>query len=128
MAIYAVSDIHGCYTQFQHLLDKIALAGDDELYILGDVIDRGPKSPEMLRWCVEAPANVHVLLGNHEDMAACVVVRDPDRMHAPRHDSWTYNGGAETRGALLRRTDADWRRERLVPWLQGLAQYSMYCP
>ena len=52
MAIYAVSDIHGCYTQFQHLLDKISLTDSDELYILGDVIDRGPKSPEVLQCCL----------------------------------------------------------------------------
>ena len=51
MAVWAVSDVHGCYTQFQHLLDKASPGTDDEIYILGDVIDRGPKPVEMLRWC-----------------------------------------------------------------------------
>lgn len=124
MAVYAVSDIHGCYTQFQHLLDKIALTDGDELYILGDVLDRGPKSPEMLLWCLDAPRNVHVLLGNHEDMAGCVICRDPEGLAMDGRDPWSYNGGEATRRALLRRTDPDWRRERLAPWLRGLSPFA----
>lgn len=124
VAVYAVSDVHGCYTQFQHLLDKISLTGDDDLYILGDVIDRGPKSPEMLAWCLDAPPNVHVLLGNHEDMAGCVVRRDPEGLSMGWRDSWYCNGGDATRGALLRRTDPDWRRDRLAPWLAGLSPFA----
>ena len=40
--IYAVSDIHGCYDKYQELLEKINFGPDDTLYVLGDVIDRGP--------------------------------------------------------------------------------------
>lgn len=124
MAVWAVSDVHGCYTQFQHLLDKASPGTDDEIYILGDVIDRGPKPVEMLRWCIDAPPTVHTLLGNHEDMAGCVVMRDPDGLEVRWGDSWVYNGGEYTRTALLRHTDATWRRERLVPWLEGLEPYA----
>lgn len=39
---YVISDIHGCYDQFIELLDLIQLKDSDTLYVLGDVVDRGP--------------------------------------------------------------------------------------
>ena len=42
MATYVISDIHGQYNMFIELLDKIDLKDTDTLYILGDVLDRGP--------------------------------------------------------------------------------------
>ena len=44
MRKFAISDIHGCLKSFEALLDKIQLSTSDELYILGDYIDRGPDS------------------------------------------------------------------------------------
>ena len=44
MAKYAISDIHGCLKSFQALLEKIDLKKEDELFLLGDYIDRGPDS------------------------------------------------------------------------------------
>ena len=42
MATYVISDIHGQYDMFMELLGKIPLKDSDTLYILGDVVDRGP--------------------------------------------------------------------------------------
>ncbi|NCE64642.1 hypothetical protein D1159_08595 [Pseudoflavonifractor sp. 524-17] len=39
---YAVSDIHGCYEKYRELLKAISFGKNDTLYVLGDVIDRGP--------------------------------------------------------------------------------------
>ena len=44
MSRFAISDIHGCYKTLLALLDKIAFSKADELYILGDYVDRGPDS------------------------------------------------------------------------------------
>lgn len=41
---YAISDIHDCYLTFQEILNRIGLSKDDELYLLGDFINRGPDS------------------------------------------------------------------------------------
>lgn len=41
---YFVSDIHGEYELFLHLLDKIGFSGGDTVYILGDLIDKGERS------------------------------------------------------------------------------------
>lgn len=69
---YAVSDIHGHLPQLQAALDLVDLDGDPEasLLLLGDYIDRGPHSMEVLRLVKETesshPGRVVVLPGNHE--------------------------------------------------------------
>lgn len=68
MATYVISDIHGQYDMFLELLDKISLKETDTLYILGDVLDRGPHPIKTLRRLMEMP-NVICIVGNHELMA-----------------------------------------------------------
>ena len=66
--VYAVSDIHGCYDKYIDLLNKINFSPDDTLYVLGDVIDRGPDGFKIMLDMAQRP-NVVNLLGNHEAMA-----------------------------------------------------------
>ena len=47
--IYAMSDIHGQYEQFLTLLEQIGIRKEDTLYILGDVVDRGPEPMKILK-------------------------------------------------------------------------------
>ena len=47
--IYVMSDIHGCDERYRNILKQIKLKADDHLYILGDVIDRGPCGLNILR-------------------------------------------------------------------------------
>ncbi|MCH5267533.1 MAG: serine/threonine protein phosphatase [Lachnospiraceae bacterium] len=68
MAIYVTSDIHGQYDMFMELLEKINLQEGDTLYILGDVLDRGPHPIKTLMKLMEMP-NAVCLVGNHEVMA-----------------------------------------------------------
>ena len=49
MAVYAIADIHGEYDLFMELLDKIALQDTDTLYVIGDVVDRGPHPVKVLQ-------------------------------------------------------------------------------
>jgi serine/threonine protein phosphatase 1 len=67
--IYCVADIHGEYQRYLALLEKLKLRVDDTLYVLGDVVDRGPEPMKVLLDMMERP-NVVPLLGNHEYMAA----------------------------------------------------------
>ena len=67
--IYCASDLHGDYTKYRSLLEKISLRDRDTLYILGDVIDRGPDGIKILRDMMVRP-NVVPILGNHEFVAA----------------------------------------------------------
>ena len=66
--IYCISDIHGEYDKFIKMLDLISLKDDDTLYILGDVLDRGPHPIKTLLKIMEMP-NAVFIIGNHEYMA-----------------------------------------------------------
>ncbi len=68
MAVYVVGDIHGQYDLFNKMLTKIDLKDTDTLYVLGDVLDRGPHPVKTLKKLMAMP-NVVCLVGNHELMA-----------------------------------------------------------
>ena len=68
MATYVMSDIHGEYDMFMEVLQKIQFREDDTLYILGDVLDRGPHPIKTLLKLMEMP-NVICMVGKHELMA-----------------------------------------------------------
>ncbi len=70
MSRYAITDIHGCRESFMHLLAKIDFKKKDELFLLGDYIDRGPDSKGVLDDIFQlktAGYKVHCLRGNHEE-------------------------------------------------------------
>ncbi len=67
MSHYVISDIHGEADRFDAMLQKIGFCQQDTLYILGDVVDRGPHGVSLLLRIMEMP-NVVMLLGNHEYM------------------------------------------------------------
>lgn len=66
--VYVISDIHGEYDLFMQLLRKISFSTADTLYVLGDVLDRGPRPFAVLKWMM-AQDNVIPITGNHELMA-----------------------------------------------------------
>ena len=61
-----MSDIHGEYELFLKLLDKIGFSENDELYICGDIIEKGRDSVKLARYIFSMP-NAKVIMGNHED-------------------------------------------------------------
>lgn len=133
MAIYVTSDIHGYMDRFFDLLDQVNFSDEDELYILGDIIDRGPDPAKGLIWLIqEAPKNIHFLMGNHEDMMYSVIKRYPDLSiwndeikwcEYTLWEPWGLNGGTDTMRQLENLTTPRWRRDILVPWLENLPFY-----
>ncbi len=67
MATYVMSDIHGLQGRFTAMLDHIHLQNDDTLFVLGDVIDRGPDGIALLKQILHHPQMI-LLMGNHEYM------------------------------------------------------------
>lgn len=66
--IYAISDIHGQYDKYTSMLKKINFSDKDVLFVLGDIIDRGPHGMKILKDMM-LRTNVYPILGNHEYMA-----------------------------------------------------------
>lgn len=62
---YIISDIHGCFEQYQKLLEKIKFSPKDKLYVLGDAVDRGPEPIKVLQDMMKRP-NIIFILGNHD--------------------------------------------------------------
>ncbi len=71
---YAMSDIHGEYDKYKKMLETINFSDEDTLYVLGDVVDRGPKPVELLLDMMDR-ANVIPLMGNHDFYAKDILRR-----------------------------------------------------
>ena len=67
MSKYVMSDLHACYDKFIKMLELIQFNENDELYILGDIFDRGDKPFEIVDYIV-AHKNIYLIKGNHEQM------------------------------------------------------------
>jgi len=94
MPRYAITDIHGNVKTFEALLDKIGLTTSDELYLLGDYVDRGPDVRGVFDQILilrKLGYTVHCLVGNHEEMM--LNAKDGDEED---FDFWFRNGGKET--------------------------------
>ena len=67
MPSYVIGDVQGCFDELMLLLDKINFdSKNDELIFAGDLINRGPKSLEVLEFCLKNKKSIEVVLGNHD--------------------------------------------------------------
>ncbi len=65
MQSLVIGDIHGCYAELQALLDAAGLADGDAMISVGDCVDRGPATPEVLGFFRDTP-HAQLIMGNHE--------------------------------------------------------------
>lgn len=68
MSTYVMSDLHGNYNSYIAMLDKINFQNSDMLFILGDILDRGPNPIKIILDLMKRP-NVEIIAGNHCVMA-----------------------------------------------------------
>lgn len=92
--LLAIGDTHGCYVQLYTLVTElISLSRNDRLVLLGDYIDRGPDSKQVMEFIMDLKDegyDVIALKGNHEDMMLHAADSSLDSYN------WMLNGGYET--------------------------------
>jgi bis(5'-nucleosyl)-tetraphosphatase (symmetrical) len=103
MAIYAIGDVQGCYDELMALLKKIDFSPEnDYLWFAGDLVNRGPKSLEVLRYVKSLGDRAVTVLGNHD--LHLLALSEGNRSH--------YKHG--TLDDILRAPD----RDELIDWLR----------
>lgn len=114
MATYVLSDVHGHLAPLLRALDDVSPAEDDRIFVLGDMVDRGPDPVGVMKTCRALP-NCVVLMGNHERMMLdCLVYEDSDISWV----NWAINGGGMTANGLAELPAEE--SEDLVGWVASL--------
>ncbi len=104
MSLYAIGDIQGCHTEFCQLLELIAFApASDRLWLVGDLVNRGPDSLAVLREVKALGNAVITVLGNHDFHLLNVAAG-----HAKHHKKDTLN-------AIFAAPDGD----ELIAWVRS---------
>jgi bis(5'-nucleosyl)-tetraphosphatase (symmetrical) len=105
MATYAIGDLQGCFGSLQELMDRIGFRqAEDRLWFVGDLVNRGPQSLEILRFVKSLGERAVTILGNH-DLHLLMVAEGRARQH-PK----------DTLNDILTAPD----RSQLLNWLRGL--------
>src|SRR5689334_5308632 len=105
MATYAIGDVQGCFDELRALLGSIGFGAGDRLWFVGDLVNRGPKSLEVLRFVRSLGERAIVVLGNHD-------------LHlVAQHEGVEQAKRDDTLAAVLRAPD----RQELVDWLRTRA-------
>lgn len=98
-----ISDIHGCLDEFKKLLKLVNyLPNEDRLLLLGDYVDRGPKSKEVVQLVMKLTEyrNVIVLRGNHDDRFISLLNMNLDVL-----ETFIKYGGKETLNSYCAEAD-----------------------
>ncbi|WP_435628161.1 symmetrical bis(5'-nucleosyl)-tetraphosphatase [Candidatus Ferrigenium straubiae] len=112
MAIYAVGDVQGCYDELAQLLEQVRFdPAQDRLWLVGDLVNRGPGSLEVLRLVRSLGDSAITVLGNH-DLHLIAVAEGIGELH--RTDTLDGILNAPDRDELLH-----WLRHRLLLHAEG---------
>lgn len=103
MATYAIGDLQGCFHSFIKLLEACKFdSASDRIWLVGDLVNRGPYSLEVLRWMRDHERNVTTVLGNHDLHALAI------------HEGLAELHRSDTLDELLSAPD----RDQLFDWLR----------
>ena len=122
---YVISDIHGCYEEFMELLEKISFSEQDELFVLGDVLDRGPEPIKVIEE-IMGRKNVTFLLGNHEYMLV-TMLQLLDREDVAKEEknellnNWFSDGAIITSAQFLELKNEE--QDAILDYIRNSASY-----
>lgn len=124
MSVYCISDIHGRFNEFLNLLKKIEFNKEkDKLYVLGDLVDWGQKSIEVIEYCMENKDCTDVVIGNHDYMMMEFFKENIRYFETGEYNlsNWFMNGGYET---LAQLNEIGKEKTNLIlEWLNSLDYY-----
>lgn len=104
---YVISDIHGQFDALMKMMKQIDFGYDDELYILGDVVDRGEESIECIKWIMQQD-NILTLLGNHELLF---------------YDNYIHNTPAVYNTLTqIRETLSELQQKDIIKWIENMPE------
>ena len=114
---FVMADIHGCYDSMMKMLKKIDFTKNDTLYVIGDMIDRGPDSVKVVEY-VRKHKNIIPIMGNHEWM---LLQYETDGDFA---SSWDLNGNSEMKAFMagMKITNPDGYKEYLE-WFASMPKW-----
>lgn len=87
-----IGDVHGHYDGLMQLLEAVAPDSDHEIYFVGDLIDRGPQSAQVVDFVRQSPHQC--VLGNHEQLLLDAFPNG--QVHMPALQGWLFSGGQST--------------------------------
>lgn len=126
---YVMSDIHGNYQKFLAMLDLIGLREEDTLYIVGDLLDFGDESMELIS-DLSLRLNVYCIAGEHDYLAARMLAgfdkmlksgAAPDPEYIAEMTAWVKDGGQTTLESF-RALDSE-EREGVLEYLEEMTLY-----
>jgi len=118
MARYLIGDVQGCDDALQQLLDKISFSPSrDTLFLLGDLVNRGPKSAAVLRRLQNYGAAARCLLGNH-DLNLLAIAYGVRKQH--RKDTLNCILEAPDRTAML-----EWLRAQRMAMTEAIDDHTV---
>ena len=98
--VWAIGDVHGYSDTLLALLDSLNLGSRDRVVLLGDLVDRGPRSCEVIRIARENP-QIFSVLGNHEEMMLNSFDVDNIETMTAQQTNWFYVGGRATNQSYI---------------------------
>lgn len=118
-----IGDVAGNYNTFRKLVAKMPKG---RIVCVGDIVDQGPNSVLMIRFCMNLKDRITVIMGNHEHMMLDYYYQKSNPNYQPYYeiDTWLHQGGEATLNSL----NKDWKTDpiektitpAIVKWLEAL--------
>lgn len=124
-----MSDLHGDYRKFLEMLEKISFCDNDILYILGDVLDYGEESMELIN-DLSVRLNVYPVAGEHDYLGARMLSafdamrksgEMPNADYVSEMTEWVQNGGQSTLDGFCKLDDEE--REGVLEYLEEMTLF-----
>jgi serine/threonine protein phosphatase 1 len=129
---WTVGDIHGCLNTLRKLIEEKLLPSlNDQIFFLGDYIDRGPNSKGVIDYLIKLKSlgfQVCTLKGNHEDVLLNLYLHESGKIKLPDYfelkKGWLHHGGDATLKSFGV-TQITQIPEKYIDWLQNLWYYKV---